>query len=781
MQIGDTRFVNLISDQQVIKQQERKARADSDEPVDVTASCREGEKTGLMEPGKMLSLVRQKNFDLGDVEASVEELKNAKGFRASEKELREISRELKAIHGDLKAQPASDESVKRGEWVNLAQAGVKASLDEIAQTRKGIQWDKITGELETKPSTIYETYFKETNVPVAEMKEVLRLTEELHKPDSPLKIGGNDVKPLMRGDIWAAKVNLLDRAIENPVQDGKPVEIDAEYYEMTSPEIMGRLRRAAENGAKVRVLLDPGHLAPAGKGEFDATSLAVRSSTVSTLLQGMEDRDMAVTLFPNKEQLGGRDEIMHRKIFRVGETVVFGGMNANTGSGENVDFAMSIEGPATRRFGEIFRDDVEASKGRELQDIYGSQMELLRNDERPVTLSRFGFESLLNSMVGQDAGVTGDESREERTARLINAAKKREISPYSLGNFEDIDKDGRVSSLDVQAFLLGKGSETVTLSESGRNTLADAVESTVKQIGGEKNVEALGQVTPPEGALKEGVKGRDVLSVGNSSVERQALVLDAIGSAGKFIRISAFVLNDDMAKLLIEKKREMDGRGEQFDIQVVMDPGMYGYGGSPNEPAYKRLEDAGVKVKWSLLDRTNPEHDRKNHSKLIITDQMILTGSTNFSEKGLRKNWEVNDVSYFIEGDPESEKKLAAVTGQYDRMWEREAISIDTRAAAERRLSGYTGDDGAVRLDKERSRIIRDSLRTIESFEKEMGARIQKEGARRDIHDTVTRRVAQGENEGYALLDSFSDSQLDAMRRSVPSWNRLMELQRGGK
>jgi phosphatidylserine/phosphatidylglycerophosphate/cardiolipin synthase-like enzyme len=779
MQIGDTRFVHLVSDQQVIKQQERKTRTESEEPVDTSASGVEDGKTGLMEPGKMLALVRQKNFNLGDVQDSVEELRNAKGFKASEKELREISRELKVIHGDLKGQPASEEALKRGEWVNLAQAGVKASLDEMTRTRRGIQWDKMTGGMETKPSSIYETYFKETNVPVAEMREVLQLTNELHQPGSPLKIGGNDVKPLMRGDIWAAKMNLLDRAIENPVQNGKPVEIDAEYYEMTSPEVIGRLRKAAEGGARVRVLLDPGHLASAGKDGFDATSLAVRASTVSTLMQGMEDRDMAVTLFPNKDKLGGRDEIMHRKIFRVGETVVFGGMNANTGSGENVDFAMSIDGPATRRFGEIFKDDIEASKGSNLQQIYGSQMDLLRNDERPVTLSRFGFESLLSSMVGKEAGVTGEESREERTARLINAAKKAGISPYSLGDFEDLDKDGRISSVDVQSFLLGKGKETVALSESGRKALADVVESTVAMTGGDRNVEALGRVDPPEGKLKEGAKGSDVLSVGNSSVERQALVLDAIGSAERFIKISAFVLNDDMAKLLIEKKKEKEGKGESFDIQVVMDPGMYGYGGSPNEPAYKRLEDAGINVKWSLLDRTNPEHDRKNHSKLIITDQMILTGSTNFSEKGLRKNWEVNDVSYFVEGDPDSEKKLAAVTGQYDRMWEREAIGISTRAAAERRLAGYTGDDGAVRLDKERSRIIRDSLRTIESFEKEMGARIQKEGSRRDLHDAVARRVADGENEGYALLNSFSDSQIDAMRRSVPSWNRLMELQRG--
>jgi hypothetical protein len=57
----------------------------------------------LMEPGRMLKLVRQKTFNMGDVEKSADELRKARGFKASEKELREIKKELKALHGEIKA------------------------------------------------------------------------------------------------------------------------------------------------------------------------------------------------------------------------------------------------------------------------------------------------------------------------------------------------------------------------------------------------------------------------------------------------------------------------------------------------------------------------------------------------------------------------------------------------------------------------------------------------------------------------------------------------------
>jgi phosphatidylserine/phosphatidylglycerophosphate/cardiolipin synthase-like enzyme len=751
---------------------EKKQRTEEEsDPLDQVSA---GEESGphLMEPGKMLTLVRQKTFDMGDVEESADELRKARGFKADEKELREIKKELKALHGEIRAGEPSLQDRKRLEWINLAEKGVNSSLEDMKKTGRTMKWEKLTAGLDTPPSPVYEAYFKETDVPLSEMKEILALTDDLHRDDSTQKIGGNRVTPLMKGEIWATKMQLLDEAIKNPQQEGKPVEIDVEYYELSSPEMMQRLRSAAESGAKVRVLTDPGRLE--GSGTVDATSIAVRADMVHTLLEGMEDKDMAVTMYPNSALLGGRDKLMHRKMFRVGETVVFGGMNANSGSGENVDFAMKIEGPATKRMGEVYKEDVEQSAGRSLDEIYGTQMDLIEHGDSPVTLSPWGFKSLVRT-VCSPGSVTGAGNTEEVDG-LIEAAGNKGIKLAELADFPDRDGDGRVSTADVRASLLSGGTGALTLTDQGRGLLAEAVELSVGKTADRKNVARLNDTVPPDGKLPEGATGKDILAVGSSSVERQALVLEAISSADKFIKVSAFVLNDDLAKLLIEKKREKEGQGEEFQVQVVMDPGMYGYGGTPNEPAYKRLEDAGIPVRWSLLDRTDPHHDRKNHSKLMITDRMILTGSTNFSTKGLRSNWEVNDVAYFNEDDPESMKKQAEVVKNYDRMWNREAIGVDTAALARDRYAGYKGDDREVRTEKHRGMVIKDFIRNIETFEVQMGTRLSKEAQRPDVQEALTRRTARGENRGYALLSCFSDDQVDTMRKSLPAWKALQDM-----
>lgn len=784
MQIGDTRFIHQVSDQGVVKDQEKKSRARTDDQeVDTDRYAAAEGPPQLMDPQKMMDLVKQRSFDMGNVQDTVEELKTAKGFRGSEEELRVIRKELKEIHGDITKDgwnAISSDDKKRLEWVNLAQSGVQSSLEGIRRTGRNINWEKISAEHGGEVPSTYELYFKETGVPVKEMRQVLQVADDLHSKDSRLKQGGNNVTPLMKGDIWATKMQLLDGAIANPTEDGKPVEIDAEYYELGSPEMVGRFRSAADNGAKVRVVMDPGHLTGTGKDTFDATSIATKLETAETLQRGMDGKDMAVTFFPNREMLGGRDEIMHRKIFRVGEEVVFGGMNANQGSGENIDFGMKIEGPTARRIGEIFRDDARDSAGKGVEDIYGNQLETIRGGEKTIQLSGYGMQGILSAAYGEKAGITGTESSSERVDRLISTAKLQGVDVTELGEFSDLDKDGAVTSKDVSAMILSPKKQSVTLTDKGREFLATQIESSVERMKNRENVEKFDDVTPPGGDLSKGAEGRDVLAVGNSSVERQALVLDAISSADKFIKVSAFVLNDDMAKLLIDKKQQKEAKGEDFQVQVIMDPGLYGYGGTPNEAAYKRLEDAGVPVKWSFLDRTDPAHDRKNHSKLMITDKMVLTGSTNFSEKGLRTNWEVNDVAYFNENDPESMKKQQTIVADYDRMWKREAIDINTKTLAERKYESYTGDDKEIRIDRYRNTVLRSFCGEIDAYEAQIGERLQRYGERGDVRGALAKRVEQGENHGYALLSSIPAEELDQMRTSTPAWKKLQQMRAGG-
>ena len=232
-----------------------------------------------------------------------------------------------------------------------------------------------------------------------------------------------------------------------------------------------------------------------------------------------------------------------------------------------------------------------------------------------------------------------------------------------------------------------------------------------------------------------------------------------------------------MARALVEKKNKM---GEDFQVRVVLDPGIYGYGGTPNEKGYRYLEDNGIPVKWAVLDRSNPDHDRKVHAKLMVTDEMMLTGSTNFSSKALRANWELSDVVYFGE-DEKSRVKQDELHQDFDRLWNREAMSLDTNAAAQRKYADMkAGPEKDLLVDRERGRTIKSFLRSIENYERAIGERVQGEVAKNpELQFNLDQHVQRGEARGYALLDMLGDEKMQSLRESTPAYQRLLNMSEG--
>jgi phosphatidylserine/phosphatidylglycerophosphate/cardiolipin synthase-like enzyme len=471
---------------------------------------------------------------------------------------------------------------------------------------------------------------------------------------------------------------------------------------------------------------------------------------------------MGVALFANKEVLGGRQELMHRKIFRVGDEVVFGGMNANKGSRENVDFATSIQGPGAKALVDNFARDVALSRGKGVEEIYGNQLNLVKNSDN-VSIKAGGLLDLLDATYGEKAGLKGDEPLNERVDRLLTAARESGTDPAGLADF---------GGADVRDFLLNnRGS--VRLTEEGTRLLTDGLEENIAKLGSAENQDSLSRISSPDATAK----GSQTLAVGDNKVERQAMVLHAIDSAEKYIKVSAFVLNEDLARLLVQKKKDMAARGEDFQVQVVLDPGLYEYGGTPNEPAYKLLEKEGVQVKWAALERTDPAHDRKVHAKLLITDKEMLTGSTNFSTKGLRDNWEITDVAFFNQDDAESVRTQEKVNADFDRLWNKESLDINTVALAEKKYAGYLGRDGAVLKEEYRGRVLRSFLREINNYEQESGEAVQRRLAPARAHgsgavDTVP--------VGYEALKTIGDAGVQEIRDGSEAWQRLQELRRRG-
>ncbi|MEW6280722.1 MAG: phospholipase D family protein, partial [Candidatus Eremiobacterota bacterium] len=396
----------------------------------------------------------------------------------------------------------------------------------------------------------------------------------------------------------------------------------------------------------------------------------------------------------------------------------------------------------------------------------------LRSEEN-VVVQRRGLLDLLESQTS--VPPRGGLSTEDRVDRAVESAAFSGLKASDLAEIPDKDGDGRVSPAEERAFLIS-GEGAVRLTERGRHALADGLEGAVERMNGKANMQRLSRSEPPS----DRQVGSDTVAVGDTSAERQALVLHAIDSADRFIKVSAFVMNEDMARLLAEKKERMEAQGKPFEVQVVLDPSLYGYGGTPNEKSFRLLEDRGVPVKWATLERTDPDHDRKVHAKLIVTDQMMLTGSTNFSKKGLRDNWEASEVVYFGEDD-QSKARLAEVTGDFDRLYQRESLSLDTRSLADQRYGDRQGAEGEYLRDTYRTRVTRSFLRGIRDYEKEIGQTIQERVASDpSVQFEVNQRVNAGQARGYAILGVLGQEEVARMREDSPAWRRLQQIREQG-
>lgn len=671
---------------------------------------------------------------------------------------------LKEKRKDLRTRmkAARDGPIKEQAKLNATLQETQVLLSAAEQSKRQKRWNEMNGD--RKVSSTYERFFVTGRTPIKEMSEVVQIAGELADPNSARRLKGNKLEVLTRGEVWEKKMNLMEEAASNP----KGALVDAEYFELSSPDALEKLSRAARGGAKVRVLIDSGRLQSDGEN-LDASSLASRLSTVKSLENGSRGQ-AGVQFFANQEVLGSRGDLMHRKLLRVNDKVLFGGMNANSGSGENVDNGMVMEGPAAKNQAEAYQKDMDRSVGRGVEQIFGTQLKDLREKEN-VTVSGIGLLSLLEAS-GTQVQKPGKRFG-ERVDSAIESAAFQGVKAHELANIPDIDKDGKITDADVREFLI-KGQGSVQLTQKGRDLLADGLEAAVGRMNTKDRMDKL-----KPGELPSDKKvGTDTVAVGDTGAERTAMMLHTIDSAEKRIDVSAFVVSEEVARALVEKKKKM---GEDFQVRVVLDPGMYGYGGTPNEKGYRYLEDHGIPVKWAVLDRTNPGHDRKVHAKLMVTDKMMLTGSTNFSSKALRSNWELSDVVYFGEDD-KSKVKQEELAQDFDRLYNREAMSLNTGAIAREKYADMApGPEKMLLIDKQRSRSLRSFLRSIENYEQAIGTRVQTEVASRpELQYNLDQHVKQGEARGYAIIDLLGDEKMQQMRESLPEYQKLLQATGAG-
>ena len=569
--------------------------------------------------------------------------------------------------------------------------------------------------------------------------ELLLSVNNLNNGTSRMITEGNEVKQVHREELWKTMNQTLDKAVADG-KAGKPQELDLQYYELTSPAIIGKIADAAKAGNKVRVNLDAGRLSFPSKdaGGDDYFSLDATPDKIRTILQlaTLKDADIAVSLFPQKKLIRSANNLMHRKIMRYGDDVLISGMNANLGSGENIDSGYVVRGPGARHLVENFARDVKNSTGATLEDIWGSD-HIEKFQETNLRLGKRGFTALFDSLSGPSPAGTILPS--PQTLPELEALAEK--AGASLGSLVNVSK----SDYEKVMTKVAEREAEVELSKKGKEMMRTLIERAIEVTTSSANVEKLADIELPSGEKI----GKTRVDVADYPVERETVALEAIAEADKFIYLPGFVVTRAVAAAIIARRDQLRDEGKSLDVRVIGDSGIYPHGGTPNSFGVKHLEDAGIQPRWSKLERSN-WHDRKIHAKQMITDKGEITGSTNFSNKGFVDNWE---TSAYIHFDPSDETAMAnaqASQSQFENLWDTSfELSSRDHAAFLNRARGVEPSQWTV--DEDRDRSIRHVLRLLINYEKESA---QVVGDLLKSEPKVAQERDRMVEEGYSLGDA---------------------------
>jgi len=217
-------------------------------------------------------------------------------------------------------------------------SGLKYNIKYITSEIRSLRLKKIQHYISPLPKEV-SNYYKKVNFDISteEMDKIGKIYTELSNNESPIKIKGNTINTLEGEEIWKEMNRMLD------IKEGTPpVEIDVEYYLLGHKDIYNKLKKAAKNGHKIRVIIDPGTGMKPGNcyNNRDVSEYLNCLTNLTSLQEETEGSNFAFTV-AKKDSI---KNLMHRKFLRVGEKVLIGGMNCDKGSGENADYAMTVEG-----------------------------------------------------------------------------------------------------------------------------------------------------------------------------------------------------------------------------------------------------------------------------------------------------------------------------------------------------------------------------------------------------------------------------------------------------
>ena len=233
-----------------------------------------------------------------------------------------------------------------------------------------------------------------------------------------------------------------------------------------------------------------------------------------------------------------------------------------------------------------------------------------------------------------------------------------------------------------------------------------------------------------------------------------------------------------VAGAIVAKQREAIAAGKPLDIRIIADSGVYPDGGTPNSWGVNFLEDNNVPVRWSKLTRTG-WHDRKIHAKQLLTDKGEIAGSTNFSKKGMRENWETSAYVHFEKGDKQAEELREQSKAQFEQLWDEGTYDLSARDLAAYNARWYPEEGREWVVEQDRNYNTKKIIQGLQAYEVETGKLVEKLLQRDDVRERRDQLLADDYSEGDAALKACDEvlghEEFLKMRHDLPAHKELYE------
>ena len=163
------------------------------------------------------------------------------------------------------------------------------------------------------------------------------------------------------------------------------------------------------------------------------------------------------------------------------------------------------------------------------------------------------------------------------------------------------------------------------------------------------------------------------------------------------------------------------------------------------------LEDHDIPVRWAKLERSG-KHDRKVHAKQLLTDKGEIAGSTNFSKKGMRENWETSAYVRFDNDDEGAQALKEQSKAQFEDLWDNHTYELSTADLAKYYSKNKPEFGHEHFVNTAKAGATREIITAIENYEVESGSLVERLLQKPDVLAQRDQFLADGYSDGDSAL-----------------------------